>query len=266
MIDALAFFGQYPFRKLFIEDLVDVVSYLMKKGFEKIYVAYISSLFYRDPLEANRIAEKIFREAIDKVSIPRTYLLAGHNPSYLPTNKFFLEKLLDPVYKAYIIAPAYHGFNIGSRDTIRFIEYMCGENKRVVILDLLEDLREMHRGYILRFLIKKGQFEQFLRSIDKICGRKILLSSFRYDLLRDYLGKISDLEIYVDVSSDTLYGYQYDRVRELVSSLGEDLVLLATKTPISYPEASLYRVIYSDLPSGAKEKILWRNSIDFYEK
>jgi hypothetical protein len=266
VIDALSFFGHYPFRRLFIEDLDELIKFMSSKGFQEIHVAYLSSLFYRDPLEANRIAREIFDKTLEKTRSVEISLLAGYNPGYLPVNKFFIEKIIDPFYKAYVLAPAYHGFKLSSRETLRFIDYMCGIDKKIVILDLLEDIREMHRAYILRYLIKEDHLYQFLKNLDETCSRKILLSSFRYDLLRKFLDKISEKELFVDVSSDTLYGYQYDRVKELVDSLGEDLVILSTKTPISYPEAAVFRVAYSDISDSAKEKILRRNAIYFYGK
>jgi len=266
VIDALSFFGHYPFRKLFIEDLDELIKFMSSKGFQELYVAYLPSLFYRDPLEANRIAREICEKSPGKTRSLRISLLAGYNPSYLPVNKSFIEKIIDPLYKAYILAPAYHGFKLSSRETLRFIEYMCSIDKRIVILDLLEDIREMHRAYIFRYLIKEDHLYQFVKNLDEICSRKILLASFRYDLLRKYLDKISEKELFVDVSSDTLYGYQYDRVKELVDLLGEDLLLLSTKTPISYPEAAVFRVYYSEISDSAKEKILRRNAIYFYGK
>ena len=265
MIDALSFFGSYPFRRLFAESLAEVATHMRSKGFKKIYLINFSSLFYRDPFKANRIALNIYRRERENIKDVEIDLLGGTNPSYVAINNIDIEEIVEPYFRAYVMSPAYHGFRLDAKGSIKLVEDLCSQGRKIVILDLLEDIREMHRAYKLIYMVKDEHLERFLRNIDKICGKKILLASFRYELLKNNLARISDLELYVDTSSDTLYGYQYDRVRELVDSIGEDLVVLATRTPIAYTEAAVFRVIYSDIADSAKKKILYDNALKYYE-
>ncbi len=265
MIDALSFFGSYPFRRLFTESMAEVASHMRSRGFKKIYLIYFLSLFYRDPFEANRAALNIYRMKRRNIKDVEIDLLGGINPSYITIDKVNIEEIVEPHFKAYVMSPAYHGFRLDARGSIKLVEDLCSQGRKVIILDLLEDIREMHRAYKLIYMVKDEHLKSFLRNIDKTCGKKILFASFRYELLKNNLARISDLELYVDTSSDTLYGYQYDRVRELVDSIGEDLVVLATRTPIAYTETAVFRVIYSDITGSAKKKILYDNALKYYE-
>lgn len=265
MIDSLSFFGSYPFRRIPTRDLKDLIFYLSQKGFSRIYTIRFSSIFYRDPLEGNREALEELRSLRDKFSTHTLVrLIGGFNPLYIPQKRDLVRRALERDFIAYLVAPAYHGFRLDSRDTLRFIEIAVEENFRVLILDLLEDLREFHRGILFKYLVKRDTFKSFLEKIDKSFSKKIMLASFRYDLVREFSSRIADLEFFVDVSSDTFYGSQYDRVRELVESVGEDLVVLSSRTPLAYPEVSLYRVLYSDIDDSVKKKILYENPLKFY--
>lgn len=263
MIDALSFFGVYPFRRVWPIDIEEVTNLLKKHGFKKIYIAYMLSLFYRDFYEANKEAEENFNKA--KNLAINTILLPSINPDYMPLNKSFLKDLLEnKFFQGYVTAPAYQGYKIDSLKTIRVFERLCEYDKRVIIIDLLEDIREMHRAYKMRHVITKESLKNFIDKIDRICERKILLTSFRYDLLKEVENKISEKEFFIDTSSDTLYGPQYDRIKELTESIGHDLIVLATKTPLTYPSVSIYRVLYSDISDSFKKDILERNILRFY--
>lgn len=265
MIDALSFFGPYPFRRLSPGDLAGVAEVLARHGFRRAYVLYLPSLFYRDVYEGDREALELYRGSSGRLVID-TRLLAGINPVYTPLDKRSVEALVDGLFTAYVTSPTYNGYRLDSPAVLRSIERLCSEGARVVLIDLLEDLREMHRAYRLRYLVTRDVFKSFLRKIGVECRRRLMLSSFRYEIIREGIDRVSDLELYVDISSDTLYGYQYDRVRELVEALGPDLLVLSTRTPIAYPTASLYRVLYSEISERDKEKILWQNTERFYER
>jgi len=267
VIDALAFFGHYPFRRLSPRSLAGVAHYLGSKSFSRIYAACFSSIFYRDPLEGNREALEEFSASRDR--IPRgveVRILGGFNPTYIGPRKELVEKALERGFAAYLVAPAYHGFKIDSKEVLRFLEIAHELGVRVVFLDLLEDPREAHRGYILRYAVKRESFKRFISKLDRSFSREIMLASFRYDLLRENLDRLADLELYIDVSSDSFYGPQYDRLKEVVEAVGEDLVVASTRAPLAYPEASIYRVIYSNINDSSKDRILSRNPLEFYEK
>jgi len=266
VIDALAFFGSYPFRRLKLKKLVEVVRHLREKRFEGVYIAHFGSVFYRDPLEGNREALEEYVSSRDE--IPKDVsvrVLGGFNPAYIQMKRRFVEEAVSRTFAAYIIAPAYHGFRLDSKEVFKFLDIVYDLGLKVVILDLLEDLREFHRAYTFKYIIKKKHFASFLSGLDKGFRKMIMLASFRYDLLRDSLSRLAELEIYIDISSDSFYGPQYDRVKEVVEAVGDDLVMLSTRTPLAYTEASVFRVLYSDIDSSSKEKILNINAAKFYE-
>lgn len=149
MIDALSFFGSYPFRRLFAESLAEVATHMRSKGFKKIYLINFSSLFYRDPFKANRIALNIYRRERENIKDVEIDLLGGINPSYITINNIDIEEIVEPYFRAYVISPAYHGFRLDAKGSIKLVEDLCSQGRKIVILDLLEDIREMHRAYKL---------------------------------------------------------------------------------------------------------------------
>jgi len=93
VIDALSFFGVYPFRRVWPINIEEVTNLLKKHGFKKVYIAYMLSLFYRDFYEANKEAEENFNKA--KNLAINTILLPSINPDYTPLDKSFSKDLLE---------------------------------------------------------------------------------------------------------------------------------------------------------------------------
>ena len=263
MIDVLSFFDEYPFRRLPKTGLGDISRDLCELGFEKIIAVSFKVLFYRDVYEADREILERNRDMVKSIKCPKIFIALGANPEYTVFPKDLLK---EKTRRIFVLAPAYQGFRLDSGASIRFLEGIAENESRIIIIDLLEDYREFHRGYRLRYLIKHEYLENFLRRIDRSLSKRVILAGFRYDLLQRVFKEISEKEILVDVSSDTLYGPQYDRVRELVSSVGDDLVVLGTRYPIANPLASVLRVLFSDLSERSKEKILRGNAEKFLEE
>jgi hypothetical protein len=91
VIDALSFFGVYPFRRVWPLNIEEVTNLLKKHGFKKVYIVYMLSLFYRDFYEANKEAEEHFNKGEE--SCDQRYSSFIYNPDYMLLNKVF-QKIL----------------------------------------------------------------------------------------------------------------------------------------------------------------------------
>ncbi|MEM1610237.1 MAG: hypothetical protein QXQ57_01155 [Sulfolobales archaeon] len=262
MIDILSFFNEYMFRRLAKTELRDIGRDLCELGFKKIIAISFKSIFYRNVYEANREVRDEYRKIVEKIRCPNILIAYGGNPDYIGTPRDLLDRGLERIV---VLAPAYQGFRLDRERTIRFINNLIDYDSRIIIIDLLEDYREFHRGYRFRYLIKYEHLENFLKRVDRTVSRNLVLASFRYDLIQRVFREISVKEVLVDISNDTFYGPQYDRVKELVNNVGEDLVVLGTRYPIANPLASIFRVLFSDISERSKEKILYRNAERFLQ-
>lgn len=255
MIDALCFTGYYPFRKLAISRLSEVVSKLANEGFDHIFVLHLNSLFHRNPWLAN---DELVHESKEVTTRVKVSLIAGVNPEYATTR----ERLVDykNTFKAVLIAPLYHGFKLRGKPVENLLKMLKDLELALVILGYLEDPREMHRAYRPRYRIAVDDLKVFIKYVKDLGYSRVLLSSIPSNTLFPLLSGISDTSIYVDVSSDSLYGPVYDYVKTVVESAGEDLVVFSSKTPLTYTKAVLFKVIYSDISEKAKKKILEENA------
>ncbi|MEM4731685.1 MAG: hypothetical protein QXO48_00920 [Desulfurococcaceae archaeon] len=258
MIDSLCFTGHYPFRKLSIVNLTELTNLMLREGFQSILVLHFSSLFYRNPWVANEelLSEsgKIVDEIKDRI---RVYLLAGINPEYAVSR----EKLAGykGAFRGVVVAPLYHGFKLSSKNTRNLLKIVSDLDLTLGVLGYLEDPREAHRAYAFRYKLTLNDARSFIREVKEWGYSRVVLYSFPSELLFQLSSDISNASILVDVSSNDVYGPIYDYVKTLVESVGEDLVVFSSKAPLTYVKSALFKVLYSEISSKAKEKILRDN-------
>jgi predicted TIM-barrel fold metal-dependent hydrolase len=258
LIDALSFIGKYPFRKV-SASILDIVRVHEVLGFTDVFIGSFSSLFYRDFNEGNgELLEELARFPREQSSI-KIHIVAGVNPTYLSGVRDVCK--LREHYSAILMSPLLHGFDLAARRVLRVVETASKCDLPVLILGYLEDPREMHRAYRFRYRLNVERVKRFLDLLKKSqITPKLALISFPSKLLLEVASELNKLSIYVDVSSDDVYGPIYDYVKLLVDSVGEDLVVFASKAPLTYLKAVLFKVIYADIEERVKEKILVHNA------
>ncbi len=261
MIDALSFTGIYPFRNVSYIDFRDVINELKDLGFEHIYTVSIEALFSKTPEAGNNAILSIadlHKDFIKPIGVVYTQILESN----LRRAKDMLQGFV-----AIAVAPIYQGFRLGRSISLMVIKLAQDLGLPVVFIGELERQWNLHRAYLFRYTLRVEDLKIFLREIkQRFGGIRILLASFPYDMLITVSEEIRDLEVFVDFSHDSFYGQVYDRLYTLVNAVGEDLVVLSTKAPLSYPLVSIFRLRYSEVSSKAKEKIAKTNILRFYKK
>jgi predicted TIM-barrel fold metal-dependent hydrolase len=258
MQDALSLFGSYPFRKT---DLSwgKFLSTLAGRGFAKTRVVRIEPLFRRNPYDGSQA----FRSGGMAPWIEARPLFMV-NPGYARTDEIMKERV-EGETDAVVLSPAYHGYKLNSPAAVRCTVGLARRGVPTVVLGLIEDIRQMHRGYKLRFPVTPEDAADYLRAVRSAFSGtpKVLLSHFAFADLRKIEAE-SGPEVYVDFASSATHGQPYDQVSDLVELFGEEHVLLSTGFSMKYPSVSLYKLFYSGITARQKEKISTSNVADFY--
>lgn len=261
IIDALAFLGRHPHRSAGVDDAGGLTGLLARAGVRRAYVLHLDSLFQRDVWRANlRYRRELSSACVDGVELVP---LAGVNPLYAAERERLVE-LAELGFKGFVTSPSYHGYRLRSPAARRLLRVSAEVGLALVLLDLLEDPRGLHRAYRFRFKLREGDVKAFLEwAADE--GARVLLSRLEYSLVEKLSGVISELGAYVDASHSTIYGPVYDRVAKLIELVGEDRVVFSSGAPLNYPLVPLYKVLYSSINEEARRRVLSENALRLYE-
>jgi len=135
----------------------------------------------------------------------------------------------------------------------------------LIVLNLIEDIREMHRTYRFRYKLTVSEISEFLSEVSKrVKEVKILLSNFATRELRELRSRYKG-DVFIDIAHQYVLGPPVDDVKLLIKLYGEDKVLLSTCFPMKYIHPAVYKVIYSEVDEGVKMKVLELNAKKFYE-
>ncbi|WP_291765878.1 hypothetical protein [Caldivirga sp. UBA161] len=259
MIDALCMSGTYPFRYLSMSTEA-VASKLALEGFRHCVMFNLTALFHRDPWWAN------VEFAKEDPSVNCTiHKLAVFNPDY--EDKLRIREYSKMGYVGFITSPIYHGYRIMRRSVIsNLIEALS--NGAVVILNLLEDLRQMHRAYSFRYRIMLGELNDALMTLKTTVKResgefRVLLSHFPYNDLVN-LRSLYNGDIYVDFASSQVLGAPYSHIEELVKLYGASRLVLSTGFIMKYPKSSILKLQLSKIQDKDKEAISSINAGGLY--
>ncbi|ABW01736.1 amidohydrolase 2 [Caldivirga maquilingensis] len=247
MIDALCMSGAYPFRYLSMSTEA-VASKLASEGFKHCLMFNLTALFHRDPWWAN----VEFAREDPKVDCS-IHKLAVFNPDY--EDKLRIREYSRMGYVGFVTSPIYHGYRLMRRSVISNLTEALSHGA-VVILNLLEDLRQMHRAYSFRYRIMLGELSEALKNIvNKGDGEvKVLLSHFPYNDLAG-LRSLYNGDVYVDFASSQVLGAPYNHVEELVKLYGASRLVLSTGFMMKYPKSSILKLQLSKIQDKDKEAI-----------
>ena len=250
MIDALCMSGAYPFRYLSMNTEA-VASKLASEGFKHCVMFNLTALFHRDPWWAN----VDFANEDPKVDCT-IHKLAVFNPDY--EDKVRIREYVKMGYVGFITSPIYHGYRIMRRGVINnLIEAL--NNGAIVILNLLEDLRQMHRAYSFRYRIMLGELSDALRTLKNTAEKRgeefrVLLSHFPYNDLAN-LRSLYSGDVYVDFASSQVLGAPYTHIEELAKLYGVSRLVLSTGFIMKYPKSSILKLQLSKIQDKDKEAI-----------
>jgi predicted TIM-barrel fold metal-dependent hydrolase len=256
MIDALCMSGSYPFRHLTMSTRA-VAERLASEGFRECFMFNLTALFHRDPWWGNLDFTREETEADCRV-----HKLAVFNPDY--EDRVRVREYVKMGFVGFVTSPIYHGYRLTGRRVLGNLAEALN-NGALVILDLVEDPRQLHRAYAFRFRLRLGELSDALRRLSSgIEGEvRILLSHFPYSDLVN-LRNLYSGPVYVDLASSQVLGAPYSHVEELVKLYGSSNVVLSTGFMMKYPKSSVLKLQLSKIPDEDKGKIANLNAHRLY--
>jgi len=250
IIDAYAYLGHWPFRRVYFNTAKSLLSLMDKVGIQMALVSSLSSVFYRNAQSGN---EELYEEV--RSFRGRLIPLACINPRYpgwLDDLYYCFEKFK---MRGVRLHPNFHGYSLRDERVLKLIKVVSEYGYPVSIVVRVEDERIGH--WLVRvppvpiddiaYIIKSCKDTTFI-ILALRGGEAIKLISELGTDYKNYLIGISKLTVYF---SDTL--------TKVIDKIGVDRVLFATGMPFQYPECSLLKVECLDIDKNSKEMILWKN-------
>ena len=254
IVDAHAFIGNWPYRRLRRNDAAGLVEMMERFGIAKACVASADAVLYRDSHEGNK---KLHDET--RAHAERFVLYATLNPAYAGWQRD-LKECVDLGFKALRLYPIYHGYSIESPECLAIIDAATEAGLPVSFVCRIEDVRQRH----------------WMDVVDNLDPERVLaLAEQRpkttFILLESILGwprdsdrwkRMHALPFYVELSRMTaVLGKDLEIT---TGAIGPERVLFGTGFPFKTPSPSFLKLQCLDIDEDAKKEIAGENAIRLF--
>ena len=250
IIDASAYIGHWPFRRLRYNTAEGLISLMDRNGIDKAIVSSINAVFYKNCQEGNEeLAEEIepYRDRL----IP----FATLNPKYIAWREDLERCVNDLGMKGLRLYPLYHRYNLLDPESRELLQEAAKRKLPVEIPVMLVDPRQHHWMDVDTQL----SLNDILEAADKNPENTfIILNSKTADpvLERCKSGK-PPKNIFIEMSR--LTAVLNKSIQAVISCLGVEKVVFGTGIPFHYAKPALIKMEILDISEEEKEKIYWKN-------
>jgi hypothetical protein len=249
IVDAHAFIGNWPFRRLRRNDAVGALGMMEQFGISKSCVASADAILYRDSHDGNMKLYDETREHADRFA-----LYATLNPAYAGWQRD-LKECVDLGFKALRLYPIYHGYSLEGPETLAILDATTEAGLPVSFQCRIEDVRQRH----------------WIDVVDNLDPERVLALAERrpnttFVLLESILGwprdsdlwkRMHALPFYVELSRMTSV---LDKdIEIMVGALGPERVLFGTGFPFKTPSPAFLKLQCLDADEDVKQQIAGRN-------
>lgn len=249
IIDAHAFIGNWPFRRLRRNDTAGVIAMMEQFGISKACVASADAVLYRDSHDGNK---KLYDDT--RAHADRFLLYATLNPAYAGWQRD-LRECIDLGFKALRLYPIYHGYSLEGSETLSIVDAATEAGLPVSFQCRIEDVRQRHWMDVIDNLDP----ERVLVLAEKRPKTTFLLleSILSYPRDSDVWKRMHALPFYVEFSRMTsVLGKD---IEITVGALGPDRVLLGTGFPFKTPSPAFLKLECLDVDEELKQNIAGGN-------
>ena len=235
-VDACAYIGHYPFRKVEHATAGDIIAKMDAVGIDKAVVSSLDCIYYRDVT----IGMEDFITEIAPYA-GRLIPAATGNPIYIEAMAD-LERFVS-VYHCHSVRlyPKQHGYTLDDPQAVKYLRRAAELGLVVELPVWLEDLRGRHSmdmehqitaGEIARaalaapetdFVLYSGWDGSYVKPLMEIAPKRT--GSINFDFAR----------------CDCLY---YDGLKDVVNAVGSEHMIFATAQPMCYVEPQLVKLAY----------------------
>lgn len=243
MIDACAFVGHWPFRRLRRAGLSDLVSSNERNGIERAIISCLDSIFYNDPMEGDASLAK---------ALPGRYALAlSHNPLLPHAAR---EVLRNPLRAAMVrLYPGYHGYALDDPSVLPFCRAAAQAGLIICVVYKLEDLR-------LDYLVRQSppSLESILTLAASVPEGRFVLSGYAVaDAIEEGQALCGLPNLWLDSAYCGNLTFPYER---LCAALPKEKLLFATHQPLLCPETNVLAIRRAALPDDVKRAVTQTNA------
>jgi predicted TIM-barrel fold metal-dependent hydrolase len=251
VIDTNAWLGQWPFRRLPLDEPTALARRLRSLGIERAWAGHLDALFHEDLAAVNaRLAEQCDRLA-DGLFLP----FGAVNPT-LPDWREDLRRCHEIHRMPGIrLHPDIHGYSTADPIAAELLSAASARGLVVQVTFQMEDPRTRHS----RLDVSEVDPAPLVDLPGKISGlRLVLLNAGRVP--GPAVGeRVGASKLLVDIA--TLEGV--GSVDRLIGSLGADRIVFGTHAPLFIPESAVLKLRESSLSPDALDAITRGNALDF---
>jgi predicted TIM-barrel fold metal-dependent hydrolase len=249
MIDANAYLGEWPFRRLEYTTPESLLRKMDSLGIERAVVSRLENVFFKDLLVGNRELHAIVRRFPDRF-IP-AYTI---NPAF-PGWEEDLEICRQEFGLRFLrLHPNYHQYRLMEEPGQAILERARAEGLVVIITLGLEDPR--HHHWLVKVPnVATSDIQQALNAFSDV---RVLIAGGNYgEVTAIWQGLVKKENVFVENSR--VQGPVGD-VELLCGLMGADHVLFGTNLPLHYPEAAKLSIDYAQLSPADKAKLFHHNA------
>jgi len=248
IIDANAFVGRWPFRRLAFAGASGVGALMDRNETDLALATPIAAVFYRDCLSA--MEEMLEDEGWDA---DRMSPVAVVNPVF-PGWETDLEVMVGQMgCVAVRLIPNYHGYRLYDDEALALVSKVQGYGLPVIITIRMQDERSHH----WRMVVDPVSPDEVRFLMRELPHGKYVLSNIRYPEVVQIRRELEEVEEGVWEIS---YKPPAFLVEQAVETFGAERILYGTRVPLQYPESILLMVREAQVSHEVKEMILAGNA------
>ncbi|MYB77830.1 MAG: amidohydrolase family protein [Chloroflexi bacterium] len=249
MIDANAYLGNWPFRKLRYTTHIALLDKMDALGIEKAVVSSLENVFYKDQLAGNRhLHAEVHHHALPLIP-PLTIT---------PTVPCWEEDLAICVRECGMrvmrLHPNYHQFALDSTAGTAVLEAARAHDFVVILTTGLEDTRHHHP------LIKVPDVpgDQIAAAVSAYPDVRFLVAAANYSGITAIRSQCTSTQnLHFEISR--VQGPVGD-IEKLCGTIGADRVLLGTNLPLHVPEAATLAIEHAKITAAERRMIVQGNA------
>ena len=249
MIDANAYLGNWPFRKLRYTTHIALLDKMDALGIEKAVVSSLENVFYKDQLAGNRHLHAEVDHHADRLLPAYTI-----DPIFPGWEEDLANCVQEFGMRVMRLHPNYHQFALDSAEGAAVLDAARTHGFVVILTTGIEDTRHHHP------LVKVPDVpgEQVAAAASAHPDVRFLVAAANFSGINAVWSQAAQsANLYFDISR--VQGPVGD-IEKLCGTLGADRVLLGTNLPLHVPEAATLAVEHAKITADERGKIVHGNA------
>lgn len=254
MIDANAYLGDWPFRKLRYTTHFALLEKMDALGIEQAVVSSLKNVFYKDLLAGNRQLHAEVDHHPDRFLPAYTI-----NPRFPGWEEDLAICVSEFGMRAMRLHPNYHQFALDSAEGTTVLEAARAHGFIVIIATGMEDTRHHHP------LVKVPDVpgEQVAAAVSAYPDVRFLVAAANFSGINAIWSQCAPAQnLYFEISR--VQGPVGD-IEKLCETMGADRVLLGTNLPLHVPEAATLAVVHARITAVERRMITSGNAARLFE-